>query len=186
VIGLLALILVLGVRTAEGQSNEVAKESTMNAFKISSTAFKHQAPIPAKYTCTGADVSPVLSWEGAPSGTKSFVLICDDPDAPAGTWVHWVIYNIPTDIHQLPEGVVKSDIVSTVGGAKQGVNDFRKVGYGGPCPPPGHGVHHYHFKLYALDQELNLKPGATKRQVEAAMHDHILGQAELIGTFERR
>jgi Raf kinase inhibitor-like YbhB/YbcL family protein len=184
--GMLVLVLAMGMQVATGESTKVAKETEMSEFTISSAAFRHNEPIPAKFTCKGADVSPTLSWSGAPPGTKSFALICDDPDAPNGTWVHWVIYNLPPDTKQLPEGVSKSDIVSSLGGAKQGVNDFRKVGYGGPCPPPGHGVHHYHFKLYALDQDLNLKPGATKRQLEEAMRDHVLGQAALIGTFERR
>lgn len=158
----------------------------MNAFTVSSPSIRHNEPIPARFTCSGEDVSPMLTWAGAPKEAKSFALICDDPDAPSGTWVHWVIFNIPADVTQLPEGLAKSDIVSAVKGAKQGVNDFHKVGYGGPCPPQGHGVHHYHFKLYALDKELNLRPGVTKRQLEDAMRGHILAQTELIGTFERR
>jgi Raf kinase inhibitor-like YbhB/YbcL family protein len=185
-----ALMLVLmldgNVWVAVGQSTEVAKESSMSVFTIGSPAFHHNEPIPARFTCSGEDVSPMIGWSGAPKEAKTFALICDDPDAPSGTWVHWVIYNIPASATQLPEGLSKTDVVSAAGNAKQGVNDFRKVGYGGPCPPQGHGVHHYHFKLYALDKELNLRPGATKRQLEDAMRGHVVAQAELIGTFERR
>ena len=148
-----------------------------------SPSFEHQQAIPAKHTCEGADASPALNWAGAPSSTKSLALICDDPDAPGRTWVHWVIYNIPAGTTELPEGVAKSD---TVAGARQGVNDFGKVGYGGPCPPRGHGKHRYFFKLYALKSELDLKPRATKKQVENAMKGQILAQVELVGTYERR
>jgi Raf kinase inhibitor-like YbhB/YbcL family protein len=153
-------------------------------MKLISPSFQHQQPIPAKHTCEGADASPALEWEGAPAGTKSFALICDDPDAPGRTWVHWVIYNIPAGTTGLPEGAAKSDTVA--GGARQGVNDFGKVGYGGPCPPRGHGKHRYFFKLYALKSELDLKPRATKAQLEAAMKGQILAQAELVGTYERK
>ena len=152
-------------------------------MKLSGPSFENQQPIPAKHTGEGADVSPALKWEGAPSSTKSFALICDDPDAPGGTWVHWVIYNIPAGTTELPEAVVKSDAVA---GAKQGVNDFGKVGYNGPMPPRGAGRHRYFFKLCALKSELDLKPRATKAQLEAAMKGQILAQAELVGTYERR
>jgi Raf kinase inhibitor-like YbhB/YbcL family protein len=157
-----------------------AEETSM---KLTSPSFENQQPIPAKHTGEGADASSALEWEGAPSSTKSFALICDDPDAPGGTWVHWVIYNIPAGTIELPEGVAKSD---TVAGAKQGVNDFGKVGYNGPMPPRGAGKHRYFFKLYALKSELDLKPRATKAQLEAAMKGQILAQAELVGTYERR
>ncbi len=153
-------------------------------MKLTSPSFQHQQPIPAKHTGEGADVSPALKWEGAPSATKSFALICDDPDAPGGTWVHWVIYNIPAGTTELPEGVAKSDTV--LGGARQGVNDFGRVGYGGPMPPRGHGKHRYFFKLYALKSALELPARATKAQLEAAMKGQILAQAELVGTYERR
>ena len=152
------------------------------SFTLSSTAFQPGSDIPAKYTCTGADVSPALSWNDPPPGTQSFALIADDPDAPVGNWVHWVAYDLPASARQLPEGVPKTDAVA--GGGVQGQNDFRKTGYGGPCPPPGK-PHRYYFKLYALDSKLNLKPGATKKAVESAMQGHILAQAEVMGRFQR-
>jgi len=152
------------------------------ALSIRSLAFKDGDLIGTKYTCKGEDISPPLSWEDAPSGTKSFALICDDPDAPFMTWVHWVIYDIPADVTGLSEGVPKDKTLSN--GAKQGITDFRSIGYGGPCPPPG-GPHRYFFKLYALDTVLNLKPGLTKKDLLKAMEGHILGEAQLIGRFKR-
>jgi Raf kinase inhibitor-like YbhB/YbcL family protein len=155
---------------------------TTMAFTVSSSAFKQGAEIPKQYTCEGQDVSPDLSWSGAPAGTKSFALIADDPDAPVGTWVHWVAYDLPGDSSGLPRGVPASDTLS--GGGKQGVNDFRKTGYGGPCPPPGR-PHRYFFKLYALDAPTNLKPRAAKAEVLRAIEGHVLAQAELMGTYKR-
>ncbi|MCS7048464.1 MAG: YbhB/YbcL family Raf kinase inhibitor-like protein [Verrucomicrobiae bacterium] len=156
-------------------------------MKLSSAAFAAGQRIPQKYTGEGADISPPLSWEGAPAGTKSFALICDDPDAVrvAGkVWVHWVIWNIPGTATGLPENVEKKEVV--LNGARQGMNSWPRLGYNGPMPPPGHGVHHYHFKLYALDAVLDLPPRATKQQLEAAMKGHILAEAELIGTYEQK
>jgi hypothetical protein len=141
--------------------------------------------MPAKFSCEGEDASPALKWEGAPAGTKSSALIADDPDAPGGTWVHWVAYAIPATMTELPEGVAKTDVVAALAGFKQGVTSFGRVGYGGPCPPRGHGVHHYHFRLYALDTALNLAPGVKRHQLDAAMKGHILAQAELVGTYQR-
>jgi Raf kinase inhibitor-like YbhB/YbcL family protein len=158
-------------------------EAAMAEFKLSSPSFQNNQPMPAKYTGEGQDASPPLKWEGAPSNTKSFAVICDDPDAPGGAWVHWVIYNIPATTTELPEGVAKSD---TVAGAKQGVNDFGRVGYGGPMPPRGHGVHHYHFRLFALNVDPKLAPRVTRQQLEAAMSGKIVGQAELVGTYQRK
>jgi len=152
------------------------------SFKVSTTAFQPGGDIPSKYTCTGPDVSPALSWSDPPAGTQSFALIADDPDAPVGTWVHWVAYDLPASTRQLPEGVPKTGAVP--GGGVQGLNDFGKTGYGGPCPPPGK-AHRYYFKLYALDSKLDLKPGATKKAVEQAMQGHILAQAEVMGRFKR-
>jgi Raf kinase inhibitor-like YbhB/YbcL family protein len=151
-------------------------------MKFETSAFAPGQPIPQKFTCQGDDVSPALSWSGAPANTKSFALIADDPDAPVGTWVHWVFYNLPAQTHSLPEGVPKSDHAQN---AVQGTNDFKKMGYGGPCPPPGK-PHRYFFKLYALDATLNLPPGATKADIEHAMQGHILAHAELIGTYQRK
>ena len=151
------------------------------AMELSSTAFHKEGMIPDKYTCDGADVSPSLAWGSAPEGTKSFALICDDPDAPMGTWVHWVYYDIPPETEGLPENVIPKE--HPANGGVQGINDFRKIGYGGPCPPGG--THRYFFKLYALDTLLNLSPGATKAQLLKAMEGHILGQAELMGKYKR-
>jgi Raf kinase inhibitor-like YbhB/YbcL family protein len=163
-------------------AHEEGKEAAVAQFTLTSTAFRNSQPIPAKYSCEGGDVSPELKWEGAPAGTKNFALICDDPDAPGGTWVHWVLYGIPANALGVPEKVKTGvDSVYTI----QGVNDFGKVGYGGPCPPRGHGVHHYHFRLYALDTELNLAARVTRQQLDAAMKGHIIAEAELVGTFER-
>ncbi|NOX38859.1 MAG: YbhB/YbcL family Raf kinase inhibitor-like protein [Calditrichaeota bacterium] len=152
------------------------------SFILKSPAFEHGKPIPLKYTCDGPDVSPPLSWSGTPAGTKSFVLICDDPDAPVGTWVHWVIYNIPGDRTELPEGVAKENIV--LEDVRQGINDFQRIGYGGPCPPGGK-PHRYFFKLYALDIESNWEAGLTKEEVLEKMENHVLGQTELMGTYQR-
>ena len=149
---------------------------------LKSPAFQNGAEIPQKHTCDGADLSPPLRWENAPSNAQSFALIADDPDAPVGTWLHWVIYDLPAGSKELPEGTAASETLS--GGAKQGVNDFRRVGYGGPCPPPGP-AHRYFFKLYALDAETRLKPRATKQQLLDAMKGHMLAEAQLIGRYKR-
>jgi len=149
---------------------------------LKSTAFSPGGMIPAKYSCDGTDVSPPLSWDNAPSGTKSFALICDDPDAPMGTWVHWVFYDIPLTVTSLSEHIETTGTPSS--GGRQGLNDFRKIGYGGPCPPSG--VHRYYFKLYALDTILNLPAGTTtKAQLLKAMTGHILTQAQLLGKYKR-
>jgi Raf kinase inhibitor-like YbhB/YbcL family protein len=152
------------------------------SFQISSAAFSNGEAIPKKFTCDGPDVSPQLSWKEAPAATQSFALITDDPDAPAGTWVHWVLYNLPANTRELPEGMEKQERLAT--GALQGRNDFRRIGYGGPCPPPGK-PHRYYFKLFALDTKLDLKAGATKPDLEHAMKGHILGEAELVGRYGR-
>lgn len=152
------------------------------SFALKSSAFQAGSDIPAKFSCQGPDISPPLSWADPPSGTQSFALIVDDPDAPAGTWVHWVAYDLPANVHGLPENVPKQRDLSA--GGQQGVNSFEKVGYGGPCPPPGN-PHRYVFKLYALDTRLNLKPGATKEVIEHAMNGHVLATAELAGRFGR-
>src|SRR5262249_35471484 len=149
-------------------------------MKIESTAFSEGSTIPRQYTCDGKDVSPPLSWSGAPDGTRSFALICDDPDA-SKTWVHWVLFDLPARTSDLPEGVPPKDSVQ--GGGVQGTNDFRKVGYGGPCPPSG--VHRYFFKLYALDATVRLGSNATKADVERAMKGHVLGDASLMGRYSR-
>ncbi|GMV49372.1 YbhB/YbcL family Raf kinase inhibitor-like protein [Nitrospirales bacterium NOB] len=152
------------------------------AFELTSSAFAEGEWIPKKHTCEGQDLSPPLRWNHPPTGTRSFALIADDPDAPAGTWVHWVMYNIPIDIRGLVEALPAQDILPN--DAQQGLNDFKRVGYGGPCPPPGN-PHRYYFRLYALDQELSLKPRAAKAQVLDAMKGHVLAEAQLMGRFTR-
>jgi Raf kinase inhibitor-like YbhB/YbcL family protein len=153
------------------------------SMTLNSPAFQPGQPIPQKYACQGEDISPPLRWGNVPAGTQSLALICDDPDAPVGTWVHWVIYGIPASMAELPEKVPATETLPS--GAKQGMNDFRRVGYGGPCPPPG-GPHRYFFKLYALGTELSLKLRATKQDLLRAMQGHILAQAELMGTYQRK
>ena len=148
---------------------------------IKSTAFGDGESIPGKYTCDGEDISPPLSWSQPPEGTKSMVLICDDPDAPVGTWVHWVLYGISPDTLELSENIL--DDKEVLNGAKHGINDFRKYGYGGPCPPGG--MHRYFFKLYAVDTEIDLKPGATKGKVLDAIKGHILAEGQLMGRYSR-
>jgi len=152
------------------------------AFALKSQAFKEGDLIPTKYTCEGPDVSPPLRWGDPPHGTRSFALIADDPDAPMGTWVHWVIFNLPERQRDLPEGVLTQETLPN--GARQGLNNFKNVGYGGPCPPPGK-PHRYYFRLYALDTMLDLKPRATKSRVLEACKGHILAEAELMGRFGR-
>lgn len=151
-------------------------------MKLTSTAFAEGETIPKQHTGDGKDVSPPLQWSDVPAGTKSFALICDDPDAPVGTWVHWVLFNVPADRTELPEGVPASKTV--LGDARQGTNDFKKIGYGGPAPPRGK-PHRYFFRLYALDTTLDLTESATKKDVEAAMKGHILAEGKLMGKYQR-
>lgn len=149
-------------------------------MEITSTAFNNEGMIPSRHTCDGEDLSPPLSWHDLPEGTKSVAMIADDPDAPGKTWVHWVIYNIPPD-GGLPGNVPPEK--NLPGGARQGINDFGRIGYGGPCPPGG--VHRYYFKLYALDAQLNLPAGGTKKELLREMEGHVLGEAQLMGRFRR-
>ncbi len=158
------------------------REGETMAFEIKSSAFTQGQPIPKKYTCDGPDLSIPLGWTDPPAGTKSFALIADDPDAPMGTWVHWVLYDLPVEARQLPEGVPKKETLPD--GSKQGMNDFERIGYGGPCPPPGK-PHRYFLKLYALDKKIGLVPRATKPQILDAMKSHILAEAQLMGTYKR-
>jgi len=151
------------------------------SITITSTAFTEGSMIPRDYTCDGEDISPTLTWSGVPDGTKSLALICDDPDAPMGTWVHWVLFSIPAHIMELPAKIPPEKIIQN--GAKHGMNDFRKFGYGGPCPPGG--THRYYFKLYALDTEINLEAGITKAQLLKTMEGHILAEGQLMGRYSR-
>ncbi len=150
-------------------------------IKITSTAFEEGGMIPRKYTCDGVDVSPPLTWTGIPEGAKTIALISDDPDAPMGTWVHWVLFNLPPTEKGLPEAVPPNKELKN--GAKQGRNDFRRIGYGGPCPPGG--THRYFFKVYALDTVLNLPAGATKAELLKAIEGHVLAQGQIMGKYRR-
>jgi len=152
------------------------------ALRIESSAFKENEMIPARYTCDGANISPPLSWSDPPAETNTFALIFDDPDAPAKTWVHWVLYNIPAQIDHLEENIPTGKEFDN--GSKHGINDFKNYGYGGPCPPGG--THGYRLKFYALDTDLDLGSGVTKQQLIDAMDGHILEKTELIGNYSRK
>ncbi len=149
---------------------------------VSTSAFQEGEVIPTEYTCEGQDVSPPLAWDEPPAGTQSLVLIVDDPDAPVGVFTHWVLFNIPSDSRDLPEALPAQAQLPS--GAQQGKNDFGRLGYGGPCPPPGRS-HRYRFTVYALDQPLELTAGASKKQVLDAIQGHILAQGQLTGTYQR-
>ena len=151
------------------------------AITITSSSFTEGGLIPKKHTCDAEDISPDLNWSGVPKEAKSLALICDDPDAPGGTWVHWVLFNIPADVTTLQAGVSPDAFLKI--GARHGKNDFRKLGYGGPCPPGG--THRYFFKIYALDTLLSLESGSTKAQLLAAMKGHILAEGQLMGKYKR-
>ncbi|MDE3202404.1 MAG: YbhB/YbcL family Raf kinase inhibitor-like protein [Acidobacteriota bacterium] len=152
------------------------------SLTVTTTAFSPGGTIPKNYTCDGADRSPNVSWSGAASGVQSFALIADDPDAPGSTWTHWLIWNIPAKSSGLQDGVPKVETLDN--GSRQGRNDFRRSGYGGPCPPRGK-PHHYHFKVFALDTILNLPAGAGRNQLESAMQGHVITQGELVGIYGR-
>ncbi|MCX5851615.1 MAG: YbhB/YbcL family Raf kinase inhibitor-like protein [Deltaproteobacteria bacterium] len=152
------------------------------AMQLTSSVFTEGSMLPARYTCDGQDISPPLNWKDVPAGTQSLTLISDDPDAPVGTWVHWVVFNIPPNAAGLDENIRPEKEFKN--GMRQGNNDWPKIGYGGPCPPGG--THRYYFKLYALDTMLDLKSGATKEDVLQAMKGHILAEAQLMGKYKRK
>jgi Raf kinase inhibitor-like YbhB/YbcL family protein len=160
-----------------------AKGGKKMTIQITSTAFAEGQPIPKKYTGEGTDLSPPLAWSNLPKGTKELALICDDPDAPNGDWVHWVIYKIPADAKGLPEGVARDPKLKEPAGALQGENSWPSTGYRGPLPPPGK-VHHYYFKLYALDAPLQVEPGLDKPALLKQIKGHELGKGELMGTYK--
>lgn len=164
------------------RGEEIAEEVTMQNISITSEAFRNGDAIPAEYTCEGRNISPALSWSGAPAGTKSTALIMDDPDAPRRTFVHWVLFNIPAEANNLSPGVPGNKTLSD--GSRHGVTDFGRTGYGGPCPPPGK-PHRYYFRVFALDTKLDLPAGATKADVERAMAGHIMAKGELMGKYGR-
>jgi len=173
--GPLAALLLFGCNGNDAPPGDDFGRPTM---QVTSLAFKDGDKIPQEYTGDGEDESPPLRWDGAPEGVKSFALICDDPDAPSGTWVHWVLFNIPADVKELKEG--GADLPKE---AVPGKNDFKKNAYGGPKPPSG--KHRYYFKVYALDTTLNLPKGATKADVEKAMKGHVKAWGQLMGTYQR-
>ena len=188
------LLVVLALLIATGScrsAQESAKEDPQKppdevtelvTFEVRSVAFEHDSLIPREYTCDGEDISPALTWSGVPDGAKSLALVCDDPDAPSGVWVHWVLCGIPPDRDSLPAAVPRENEV--LGGILHGMTSFRRVGYGGPCPPEGK-PHRYFFRLYALDAELELEAGRTKEELLAAMEGHVLAQGELMGRYGR-
>jgi len=159
-----------------------AKTREAGVMQLTSSAFKPEGQIPVRHSCDGQDLSPPLAWSGAPAGTVGYALICEDPDAPVGTWDHWVLYAIPADRSSLPEGIAKD--AQLPDGLRQGLNGWKKPGYGGPCPPPGK-AHRYFFRLYALGAPVDLPPGATKARVMKAIEGKVLATGSLMGTFKR-
>jgi len=178
-----AAILLAGLIT--GGCSQEPKSATGHVAKIqlASTAFADGQPMPVKYTADSLDISPPLAWTNGPAGTKSFALIVDAPDAPSGDWTHWVIFDLPLTTTRLAEDQPK--LVQFKNSAKQGLNDFKKTGYNGPAPPPGK-AHRYNFKLYALDKVTGLAPDATKADLLKAMDGHVLGEGQLMGTYQRQ
>jgi Raf kinase inhibitor-like YbhB/YbcL family protein len=179
-----------GGSPATKQADRRTQGDKRMTIEITSTAFKHEQPIPKKFTGEGADVSPPLAWSGVPKNAKEIVLICDDPDAPTPEpWVHWVLYGLSPTIKALPEGIARKPRLQEPVTAIQGNNSWpakEAVGYRGPMPPQGHGVHHYYFKLYALDTNLDAESGLSKKAVLAKIRDHIVAEGVLMGTYERR
>ena len=177
-----AMLFVVG----SGKKNdETVKQITGGKkmeIKVTSTAFKHGGMIPAEYTCDGANVSPALKWDSAPEGTKTIALISDDPDAPMGTWVHWVLYNLPPEKRELPENFPEDETLPD--GTRQGMTDFGKAGYGGPCPPSG--THRYYFKIYALDSMIDSATVLDKKALLEKMKGHILAEGQLMGRYKKR
>ena len=169
----LALIVPAEIRGQEASSSKI---------ELRTSSFTPGGFIPKRYTCSAADVSPALTWTDPPTGTQSFAIIEEDPDAPSGTFVHWLVYDLPAAFRRLPEGLSGNDQVA--GGGRQGTNDFSRTGYSGPCPPPGK-PHRYFIRLYALDATTNLHPAASRKELDSAMQGHILAQAELMGRYQR-
>lgn len=173
--------IILSIFLYSFQINNKSNVSGGKQMEITSSAFDEGAMIPAKYTCDDIDISPPLKWSNIPQGTKTFAIICDDPDAPMGTWVHWVLFNLPANINELSENIPPVEILPN--GAKQGRNDSWKIGYSGPCPPGG--THRYYFKIYALAEELNVEAGITKSELLKAMEGKILSEGQLMGRYKR-
>lgn len=188
-VGLVTIASLLACSNRSGSSagrpatQNQNQDQSQNAkdIKLTSTAFKEGELIPRQHTCDGVNVSPSLEWSGVPKSAKTIAIVADDPDAPSGTWVHWVLYDLPADNIGMVENLPATDELRA--GGFQGKNDFGKIGYGGPCPPSG--THRYFFKIYALDSELSLKAGATKAEVEKSMEGHVVSQGQLMGTYRR-
>ena len=184
VVGFLLLLIGCASPAPPAQrplANVNPSQNRESSIQVTSTAIKEGQPIPRPYTCDGVNISPPLEWNGTPKSAKTIAIIADDPDAPSGTWVHWVVYNLPAENIGLVENLPATEDLKA--GGLQGMNDFKKIGYGGPCPPSG--THRYFFKVYAIDSELPLKAGATKADVEKAMQGHIVAQGQLMGTYSR-
>ena len=175
-------LLILVVLILAAPFKVRGQQASSSRIELKTTSFAPGGFIPRRFTCEAADVSPALTWTEPPAGTQSFALIEDDPDAPSGTFVHWLVYDLPAAYRQLPEGLSRND--QMLGGGRQGTNDFSRTGYSGPCPPPGK-PHRYFIRLYALDATLNLRPAARRKELDAAMQGHVLAQAELMGRFQR-
>jgi Raf kinase inhibitor-like YbhB/YbcL family protein len=183
--GAMTMISIAVAAFAVG-AHAAPKKRPHMAITVTSPAFKSGKAIPKKHSCDGEDVSPALSWSALPKETASVVVVMDDPDAPAGTWVHWVLFNLPGDSKGVAEGLPKSETLpnGAIQGRCWGVDEFERNGYFGPCPPPRR-LHHYHFKVYALDRKLDLKPAASKHDVLITARGHILAEGELVGTYKR-
>ena len=179
---LVALFFLVGSLANTQECEAEPRGGAVMQLKLKSSDFASGGMIPKQFTCDGADSSPALEWSDPPAGTQSLALIVDDPDAPVGTWVHWVLFDLPANLRTLARNVPKKEELAD--GSRQGRNDFGKIGYGGPCPPPG-APHRYFFKIYALDTKLNLKPGATKKDVERAKEGHVLAEGEWMGRYSR-
>lgn len=182
---LLVFLSLFFLTACGGRSSTPTQVAASVEIKVSSPAFEAMAAIPKVYSCEGDDLSPALAWNGIPDGTKSIALIMDDPDAPVGTWVHWVVYNLPAGTTGLPEGAskAKSETSSLPEGALHGQNSWKRADYGGPCPPSG--KHRYFFHLYALDAVLDMPQGPSRKDLDKAMEGHIIGQGELVGTYQK-
>ncbi len=172
----LILIFIIGCTQQQKQTEKQVETIGVVEMKLTSSAFTHNGNIPSEFTCDGSDLSPPLSISDVPATAKSLVLISDDPDAPVGTWDHWVVFNIPAETRDIQKGREPQ--------GTPGKNSWGRIGYGGPCPPSG--THRYFFKLYALDTMLNLPENSNKKQIESAMQNHILAKAELMGLYKRR
>jgi Raf kinase inhibitor-like YbhB/YbcL family protein len=183
-ITLITILALIAAACSRSHDKVTTGEGKIVNILITSDAFREGEAIPTKYTCDGDDLSPALRWSDIPPNTKSFVLICEDPDAPSGAFTHWVLYNLPPTATGLPEGAPAEARLAN--GAVQGRNDFKRIGYGGPCPPPKDSAHRYFFRLYALDTELQLQAGARREDIVLAMEGHVLAKGHLMGTYQRK